>query len=120
MNLNQIGLPTLDVPASIAFYRCMGFSPVIETEQYARFKSIQGDATFSLLATHGPVQPGVTVYFEVVGLDAVVSRLKSQGVVFEHDPKTQPWAWKEARLKDPSGNNLCLFEAGASRLFPTV
>jgi hydroxymethylpyrimidine/phosphomethylpyrimidine kinase len=29
-----------------------------------------------------------------------------------------PWLWREARLRDPSGNEICLYHAGANRRFP--
>ena len=33
-------------------------------------------------------------------------------------PVDQPWQWREARLRDPDGNRLCLFHAGENRLNP--
>lgn len=61
---------------------------------------------------------GVVLYFEVQNLDAEVARLKSAGVTFESDPVDQPWAWREAYLRDPAGSSLCLYEAGKHRRFP--
>ena len=33
-------------------------------------------------------------------------------------PVDQPWLWREARLRDPSGNEICLYHAGENRRFP--
>jgi catechol 2,3-dioxygenase-like lactoylglutathione lyase family enzyme len=46
VNLNQVTLLAIDVAASVAFYRTMGFEPIVDEPHYARFKSTQGDATF--------------------------------------------------------------------------
>lgn len=118
MNLNQIGLPTQDIAASVAFYRKLGFSAIVNTPEYARFRSVTGNATFSLLKTSRQVPSGITVYFEVSDVDTVVGRLRTDGVQFIEGPATQPWGWREARLQDPSGNNLCVYHAGELRLHP--
>jgi hypothetical protein len=47
-----------------------------------------------------------------------VSRLAAAALRFEHDPVDQTWLWREARLRDPDGNQLCLFHAGENRLNP--
>ena len=118
MNLNQIGLPTTDIAASSTFYRKLGFVPVVDTPEYARFKRQEGPATFSLLKAPGSIASGVTLYFEVSNVEEVVRRLQGQGITFTEEPKRQSWGWTEARLKDPSGNSLCIFLAGQSRLNP--
>ena len=33
-------------------------------------------------------------------------------------PRNQPWMWREARLRDPSGNIFFLYKAGEARRFP--
>jgi hydroxymethylpyrimidine/phosphomethylpyrimidine kinase len=30
----------------------------------------------------------------------------------------QPWLWREARLRDPFGNLICLYKAGEHRRHP--
>ena len=40
------------------------------------------------------------------------------GIVFEHRPLNQPWMWREARLRDPDGNIIFLYNAGEARRFP--
>ena len=119
MELNQVTLPTRDVAASVAFYRCMGFELIVEAQHYARFKSLQGDATFSLSVCDASAAPSETVlYFECADLDKQVRALQAKGMQFTQEPKDEPWHWREARLVDPSGNVICLFHAGVNRLNP--
>ncbi len=50
-------------------------------------------------------------------LDAAVDALKAKGVVFEQEPVDQSWLWREARLRDPSGNQICLYQAARNAAF---
>ena len=120
MNLNQITLPVVDFDGSVAFYRAMGFELIVHSPpRYARFGCPEGDSTFSLhVAEHSPAGNGVVVYFECVDLDARVERVRSAGIAFSQLPVEQSWGWREARLHDPSGNELCLFSAGEFRKNP--
>jgi catechol 2,3-dioxygenase-like lactoylglutathione lyase family enzyme len=119
MNLNQVTLPALDLDASVAFYRQLGFELIVLAPHYARFRCREGDATFSLhRAESAPAGPGIVVYFESARLDALVAELKELGIAFVQDPRDEPWLWREARLCDPSGNVLCLYAAGRNRLDP--
>jgi len=122
MNLNQVTLPALDVAASVAFYRrfgaAAGIVQIVDAPHYARFECSEGGATFSLhLAEHVAPQ-GAIVYFEVRELDATVAALQSAGIAFTQLPRDEPWLWREARLRDPSGNELCLYWAGENRRHP--
>lgn len=119
MNLNQITLPVADVAAAVAFYRALGLRQIVGSPHYARFESPQGDATFSVhRADRVPAETGVVVYFECDELDATVARLRAQGFVFEQLPTDESWLWREARLRDPSGNVICLYHAGENRRYP--
>ena len=119
MELNQVTLPAVDVAASVAFYRGMGFTLIVDAPHYARFKSTVGDATFSIHAVSPPFEASRTVvYFECAALDRTVAELKAKGLRFVQDPRDEPWLWREARLADPSGNVICLYHAGANRLDP--
>jgi hypothetical protein len=44
--------------------------------------------------------------------------LTAAGLSFDTPPTDQPWLWREARLRDPDGNPLCLFHAGRNRIDP--
>ncbi len=121
MELNQITLPAAVVADSVAFYRLLGCDVVVESAHYARFKSPQGEATFSVHlrdaeAAHEDAQ--TVVYFECGALDMRVAELQALGIVFEQMPRDEPWLWREARLHDPAGNRLCLYRAGDMRLNP--
>jgi catechol 2,3-dioxygenase-like lactoylglutathione lyase family enzyme len=120
MNLNQVTVPCIDLAASVAFYRALGLRLiVIDSPSYARFECPVGGSTFSLHETPDvPSNGGIVVYFEVDDLDAHVSTLKAAGLRFETEPRDQPWLWREAYLRDPAGNRICLFHAGENRLNP--
>ena len=45
-------------------------------------------------------------------------RLTAAGLRFESEPVDQPWLWREAYLRDPAGNRVCLFHAGENRRRP--
>jgi catechol 2,3-dioxygenase-like lactoylglutathione lyase family enzyme len=119
MNLNQVTLPAKNISESVAFYKKLGFRLIVDEDHYARFECPNGESTFSLhKAETVQVNSGVVIYFETQELDAKVSQLKANGIVFCQDPRDEPWLWREARLKDPSGNDLCLYWAGENRKYP--
>ena len=119
MELNQVTLPALDVAASVAFYRCMGFELIVDAPHYARFKSTVGNATFSVHAVEALAEaPRTVVYFECAALDQQVAKLQAKGLQFAQEPRDEQWLWREARLIDPSGNVICLYHAGNNRLNP--
>jgi len=120
MNLNQVTVPSLDLEQSIPFYEKLGLELIVRSlPHYARFVCPDGNATFSLhQVAQMPAGEGVWVYFECDELDAYVAKLAGRGIAFEVMPVDQPWLWREARLKDPDGNQLILFHAGKNRLDP--
>ncbi|KQM66624.1 MULTISPECIES: bifunctional hydroxymethylpyrimidine kinase/phosphomethylpyrimidine kinase [unclassified Sphingomonas] len=114
--LNQVTVPASDVPASEHFYRLLGLKTIVRSSRrYARFES-EGGATFSIEMTDDRKVPAV--YFEVGDLNVVVHYLKGQGLSFAQEPIDRPWGWREARLFDPAGNEVCLYQAGEMRRFP--
>ena len=116
--LNQVTLGCGDYGASVAFYRMLGLRQIVDSAQrYARFEAA-GGATLSIHASDAGVSAATQVYFEQRDLDAEVARLKALGAVFLHDPIDQDWQWREARLADPFGNIICLYQAGEIRRFP--
>ncbi len=119
MELNQVTLPAVDVAASVAFYRAMGFVQIVDAPHYARFKATVGEATFSVHAVPAGAAPSATVlYFECDALDRQVAALRARGFQFTQEPRDEPWLWREARLVDPAGNVICLYHAGDNRLDP--
>jgi catechol 2,3-dioxygenase-like lactoylglutathione lyase family enzyme len=120
MNLNQITVPVRNVPASIAFYKKLGLRLIVHThDDYARFECPEGDSTFSIHRTdQAPASNGIWVYFEVSDVDKQVQTLSEAGVDIEEAPKDQTWLWREARLKDPDGNQIIIYTAGENRKSP--
>jgi catechol 2,3-dioxygenase-like lactoylglutathione lyase family enzyme len=117
MRLNQVTVAVTDIPRAVDFYVALGLEPIVRSDHYARFVFPEGDATFSV--ERAAVVPGSTVvYFECRDLDARVAELEARGLRFESQPRDQPWLWREARLRDPDGNPLCLYWAGVNRLDP--
>lgn len=120
MDLNQMTLPAQDLAESARFYRRLGFLQIVDTPHYARFECPSGDATLSLHLVSGPLplESSTLVYFECADVDAEVKRLTELGIEFDSQPADQRWLWREARLRDPAGNRLCLYHAGENRKHP--
>ena len=118
MRLNQVTVAVRDVGDAIGFYQTLGLKMIVESDRYARFLCPDGGSTFSIHASDAPIGSSAVVYFECEDLDNTVRRLKSSGLVFESDPQDQPWLWREAYLRDPSGNRICLFHGGKNRIDP--
>jgi catechol 2,3-dioxygenase-like lactoylglutathione lyase family enzyme len=120
VNLNQVTLPARELAPAVAFYRELGLRLIVDSlPRYVRFECPDGESTLSLerVAELG-VGPGPTVYLECEDLDGTVERLVAAGIRFDSLPSDQPWLWREARLRDPAGNALCLFRAGRNRRYP--
>jgi catechol 2,3-dioxygenase-like lactoylglutathione lyase family enzyme len=126
MRLNQVTVTVADIDAATAFYVKLGLKPIVKSPHYARFLCPEGDSTFSIhLGAIRDTNRGATsengstvVYFENDALDALVKRLRESGVAFDSEPADQRWLWREARLRDPSGNPICLYQAGDNRVNP--
>jgi hydroxymethylpyrimidine/phosphomethylpyrimidine kinase len=120
--LNQITLPANDYAASVAFYKQLGLTQIVDSPGaegvggYARFEAANG-VTLSIHVGDGAAG-GATAYLESGALDAWVAYLARRGVPFEQMPKDEEWGWREARLTDPAGNRLCLYQAGEYRRYP--
>lgn len=118
MKLNQVTVGCLDYDRSTAFYRHLGLTQIVDAPpRYARFETPSGE-TFSIHAVEQISANSTLVYFECDTLDATVAQLKARGIIFDIEPADQSWGWREARLRDPAGNPLCLFYASNNRRFP--
>ncbi|MFK7923670.1 MAG: VOC family protein [Bacteroidia bacterium] len=120
MNLNQITVPSLDLEQSIPFYQQLGLKLIVKAlPHYARFECPQGEATFSIHQVDAlPNGEGIYVYFECEDLDQQVADLETLGIRFAERPTDKNWLWREARLKDPDGNQIILYFAGSNRKNP--
>lgn len=119
MDLNQVTLPCIDYDRVADFYLKMGFRRIVDSPpRYARFETEKG-TTFSIHYNESAnSDSGIVVYFEVDDVDSVVSALKAKGLEFESDPEDQEWLWREAYIRDPTGNMLCIYHAGENRRKP--
>jgi len=118
--LNQVTLTVKDYARSVAFYRTLGLTQIVDSpdNQYARFETA-GGTTLSIQADpEADIEGTVAIYLECDDLDERVDQLARSGIAFEHGPRNQPWMWREARLRDPSGNVVFLYKAGEARRFP--
>ena len=120
MNLNQVTIYTNKFSESIEFYKKLGLQIIVDSApRYARFACPDGDATVSIHESETFSDcPNIVLYFECEDLDAKVAELKNLGLRFEQEPVDQTWLWREAYLKDPNSNRICLFYAGENRQNP--
>lgn len=119
LNLNQITIAVKDIEKSIEFYQKLGLNLIVKSiPTYARFECLDGEATFSLHQSDEKITASTWIYFETSSLDSDVQKLLDMGIEFETLPTDQPWLWREARLKDPDGNQLILYYAGINRKNP--
>jgi hydroxymethylpyrimidine/phosphomethylpyrimidine kinase len=115
--LNQITLPVGDFAASEGFYSLLGLQQIVRSEpRYARFENI-GGMTLSIEAAE-EIGGAPVFYFECDDLDQRIEFLAHHGIAVEHGPTDEDWGWREARLTDPAGNAICLYQAGENRRFP--
>ena len=125
MNLNQVAIYTSKPIETAEFFQKLGLKIIVDSlPRYARLECPDGDSTLSIqqaetrpLGSVSSLQP-IVLYFECDDLDADVARLKSLGLAFDEDPTDRPWLWRQAYLKDPNGNKICLFHAGDNRKNP--
>lgn len=119
MNLNQITIPSTNVPKAIGFYQTLGLTLIVHThDQYARFELPEGDATFSIHEVASLPEAGVIVYFEVKNVAEKVKELTGKGIAFTSQATLQSWGWTEASFVDLDGNQLILYTAGNFRKNP--
>ena len=118
MELNQITLPVKDMDAAVNFYLKLGFTQIVDTPHYSRFSCPEGNSTFSLSLETEEFENRSVIYFEHEELDELCADLSRSGIQLEQLPTEQRYLWKEAILKDPSGNKIKLYRAGENRLNP--
>ena len=117
-SLNQVTVGASDYAASIGFYKMLGLRQIVDSADngYARFETANG-ATFSVHVGDGVAGSSV-IYLESPILDSWVNELAEAGLMFDQMPTDEHWLWREARLRDPHGNIMCLYHAGDNRRYP--
>ena len=119
MELNQVTVPCTDYAASVEFYTRLGLVQIVDSPpRYARFESSAGSTLSIHAAAEGVPANAATVYFEVPDVDAAVEEIRARGLEFDSDPVDQQWLWREAYLRDPANNRICIYHAGENRRNP--
>lgn len=120
MNLNQVTIYSDKPVETTQFFQKLGLKLIVDSlPRYARLECPDGESTLSVnIAEPAPPINNVVLYFECGELDKEVERLTSLGLKFDEDPADRPWLWRQAYLKDPNGNKICLFYAGENRKNP--
>jgi len=120
MNLNQVTIFSDKPVETVDFFEKLGLIRIVDSlPRYARLECPDGETTISVnVADNVTVSNNVVLYFECDDLDDKVAELKTNGLMFDEDPTDRPWLWRQAYLKDPNGNKICLFMAGENRKNP--
>ena len=120
MNLHQVTVFSANTAALVEFYKKLGLRLIVDSlPRYARLECPDGNSTLSVHSTCvAETESNIVLYFECDDLDAKVDELKQEGLEFEEEPKDQTWLWREAYLRDPSNNRICLYHAGENRKNP--
>lgn len=120
MNLNQVTIYSRKTIETVEFFRKLGLILIVDSlPRYARLECPDGESTLSVqIDETAETSNNVVLYFECEKLDQEVERLKSLGLAFDEDPADRAWLWRQAYLKDPNGNKICLFHAGGNRKNP--
>ena len=120
MNLNQVTIYTARPIETAEFFLKLGLILIVDSlPRYARLECPDGDSTLSIQHDQtAVVSNNIFLYFECDDLDDEVRRLKSSGLSFDEGPSDRSWLWRQAYLKDPNGNKICLFRAGDNRKNP--
>ncbi len=117
-SLNQVTVGCSDYAASVAFYKALGLQQIVDSPDngYARFEAANG-VTLSIHQGIN-ISTSTVVYFESTRLDTWVAELANKAIVFDQMPRDESWGWREARLRDPAGNVICLYKADENRRYP--
>jgi catechol 2,3-dioxygenase-like lactoylglutathione lyase family enzyme len=120
MNLNQVTIFSQRTVETVEFFEKLGLRRIVDSlPRYARLECPRGEATLSVnIADDVIAANNIILYFECDDLDERVAELKEGGLTFDEDPTDRPWLWRQAYLKDPNGNKICLFHAGENRKNP--
>lgn len=120
MKLNQVTIYSEKPVDTVEFFQKLGLILIVDSlPRYARLECPDGESTLSVnIADDITACNNVVLYFECDNLDEEFERLKNLGLEFDEDPEDRPWLWRQAYLKDPNGNKICLFYAGDNRKNP--
>ena len=120
MNLNQVTIYSEKPVETVEFYKKLGLRLIVDSlPRYARLECPDGESTLSVnIADNIEPNHSIVLYFECDNLDETVTKLKALGLIFDEDPTDRDWLWRQAYLRDPNDNKVCLFYAGLNRKNP--
>jgi catechol 2,3-dioxygenase-like lactoylglutathione lyase family enzyme len=120
MNLNQVTIYSEMPLETVEFYKKLGLRLIVDSlPRYARLECPNGESTLSVnIADEIEANSSIVLYFECDDLDTRVAELKKIGLKFDEDPIDRDWLWRQAYLRDPNDNKICLFYAGKNRKNP--
>ena len=120
MNLNQVTIFSQKTVETVEFFEKLGLVRIVDSlPRYARLECPDGESTLSVNTADDIIAANnIVLYFECDDLDERIAQLKADGLTFDEDPTDRPWLWRQAYLKDPNGNKICLFKAGENRKNP--
>ena len=111
--LDAIGIPSADLPASLAFYRHLGLATPEEAGSAPHAEATVGgvrvmwDAMPQPPATGGPALAFRCA--EPAEVDAVYTELTQAGYRGRDEPWDAPWGQRYATVLDPDGHPVDLF-----------
>jgi catechol 2,3-dioxygenase-like lactoylglutathione lyase family enzyme len=110
MDLYLVELAVADWPASVVWYRDrLGLT--VELLDHANQFALVAAGPARLALKGGQTEPGSNkLTFRVTDLDAAMARLERAGVVPVSPVRTSPEGYRAARLVDPDGHRIELFE----------
>jgi catechol 2,3-dioxygenase-like lactoylglutathione lyase family enzyme len=105
-----VQLAVADWPAAVAWYRDVLGLRLAFRNDADRFALLDAGGCRVALK-EGPPEPGnVLLTFEVDDLPATLARLAARGVTLESPTEQSEEGYRRARLRDPDGHSICLFE----------
>jgi catechol 2,3-dioxygenase-like lactoylglutathione lyase family enzyme len=111
MTLYFVELRVSDWAASVAWYRdVLGLRPIL-LDEAGSFALLDAGGARVALKAGLPRPGGVMLAMEVGDLDGWLARL---GALVEGPPQTSAEGYRRARLLDPDGYEIVLFEWGAT------
>jgi catechol 2,3-dioxygenase-like lactoylglutathione lyase family enzyme len=114
MKINDIAIFVKDLKKSIEFYKKVGFKTGLQDKGFCEFKMegtklalLDYNVAADLVGRENTPQSkkhGFLIAQEVPEIDNMFKKLKSKGIRFFKEPKTQSWGQRTAYFKDPDGN----------------
>ena len=119
MRLNQVTLAVRNMAECVEFYQRLGLTLIVDSApRYVRFEMASGDTLSLHDAPDWQGGDWPLIYLEIDKIDDFCARLEESGVTLESRPETKTYLWREADIRDPSGNLIRLFFAGENRRNP--